>query len=297
MRGHRIGCLCLYLVLFGALWAWAATATAQLPPASGTLPVPGGVPIPGPGIDPVALPSQIPPPELPLESSEAWYSPMNWFGPEMWEGSVEVGLNAASGNTESVSLRTGAKLTRETDSTKGLVELTYARNEANGVETQHFAQGEARGDFKFAESPWTLFQISRLLYDEFRPFDVRLSFSAGLGYRFWDSENLKLTGRFGPAVSHEVGGVDDSWVPEALFGVDWEQKLTERQKITMTTDYFPAWEDFNDYRIVSNVAWEVLLDEASNLSLKLAAIDNYDSTPSGARPNDINYSLLLLWKL
>ncbi len=40
-----------------------------------------------------------------------------------------------------------------------------------------------------------------------------------------------------------------------------------------------------------------LLDEEANLSLKLSAQDRYDSTPNGLRPNDINYSILLLWKL
>jgi hypothetical protein len=29
--------------------------------------------------------------------------------------------------------------------------------------------------------------------------------------------------------------------------------------------------------------------------LKLSVIDRYDSTPQGARPNDLDYSTLLLW--
>ena len=41
----------------------------------------------------------------------------------------------------------------------------------------------------------------------------------------------------------------------------------------------------------------MLLDEATNMSLKLGIIDRYDSTPNGLKPNDLNYSLMLLWKL
>ena len=35
----------------------------------------------------------------------------------------------------------------------------------------------------------------------------------------------------------------------------------------------------------------------TNLSLKVSAFDRYDSTPQGRRPNDLDYALLLLWKL
>ena len=48
-------------------------------------------------------------------------------------------------------------------------------------------------------------------------------------------------------------------------------------------------------RIGSNPLEITVLDEANNLSLKLGVIDRYDSTPSGAKYNDIDYSLLLLW--
>ena len=34
-----------------------------------------------------------------------------------------------------------------------------------------------------------------------------------------------------------------------------------------------------------------------NLSFKLSVIDRYDSTPDGRKPNDLDYALLLLWKL
>ena len=40
-------------------------------------------------------------------------------------------------------------------------------------------------------------------------------------------------------------------------------QLTKRQKLTSTVDYYPAWDDFSDFRMVSNVSWELLLDEAT----------------------------------
>jgi hypothetical protein len=67
--------------------------------------------------------------------------------------------------------------------------------------------------------------------------------------------------------------------------------------VKLTSDYYPAWEDFHDYRLVTNAYWEILLDDQTNLSLKLGAVDRYDSTPNGALPNDIDYFVTLLWKL
>ena len=101
----------------------------------------------------------------------------------------------------------------------------------------------------------------------------------------------------GAGASREFGGPDDNWIPEANLAGDFEHKLTDRQKLKLTSDYYPAWEDFHDYRLVTNAYWEILLDEQTNLSLKLGAVDRYDSTPNGAQPNDIDYFVTLLWKL
>lgn len=38
-------------------------------------------------------------------------------------------------------------------------------------------------------------------------------------------------------------------------------------------DYFLVWEDFEDYCVVGDFLWELLLDEEVNLSLKLNVMD------------------------
>ena len=46
-----------------------------------------------------------------------------------------------------------------------------------------------------------------------------------------------------------------------------------------------------------DTGWEIELVQPSNLSLKISATDRYDSTPNGANPHLVNYSVLLLLKL
>ena len=228
------------------------------------------------------------------DSADRWLS---FTPPELpWEGSFQLGLNGSTGNDESFSMQTGGDIKREFEADVWKADVMYVRTVARGATTQHNSIGNLKWEHLF-ESPWTVFCRTYGEYDEFKAFDFRLAVNAGFGYRLVDTETTKLKPRFGAGWSREFGGVDDDFVPEAVFGGDFEHKLTDRQKLTFTIDYFPNWTDFADYRIVSNLGWELLLDEAAHLSLKFSAIDRYDSTSQGRQPNDLNYTLLLLWKL
>jgi len=217
--------------------------------------------------------------------------------PKIFEGSVELGINGTEGNARSYSFRTGADLKRKMDFGTLDLDLVYAKTQANSIETQNYAQYDMAFETQFGQSRLTAWIKNGLLYDEFKAFDLRYVINAGMGYKIIDQEGLKLVSRFGSGVSREIGGVDDSYVPEAVFGSEYEHQFTKRQKFKLKFEYFPDWSNFRDYRFVTDAGWEILLDEEADLHLKLSINDQYDSTPNGRRPNDVNYSLLLLWKL
>ena len=60
--------------------------------------------------------------------------------------------------------------------------------------------------------------------------------------------------------------------PELVFGVQFEHQLSKRQKIVGLVEYAPAVADFDRYRIRSQAAWELLLDEQKNLSLRIGRL-------------------------
>lgn len=284
------------IVPFPPLDVVAPAAPVPAMPSSTTVPsdqtLPGGAP------DAAAPETDT----APSEESSAW---AEWlpipdvqdYLMELWEGSIEMGLNASEGNSQTFSYKSGARLKRSTESHVMDLNINYVRTNARGVETQHNALLNTNIERLLGESPWSLFVRFNLEYDEFKAFDTRLALYAGAGYKLWRTDTTTLTGRLGSGASREFGGPDDQIVPEAVAGFDFEHKLTNKQKLVIKADYFPEWSDFDHYRLVADLGWEVLLDEEHNLSLKLAAQDRYDSTPNGKRPNDINYSLLLLWKL
>lgn len=225
-----------------------------------------------------------------------WYYPWTWIPRDGWENSAELGINGSAGNAESLSFQTGTRFKRKSDYTLFDLTGTYNRTSAGGVETQNNTLIYSNWERFLGESPWSLFVKNGLEYDKFRAFDVRYNINSGLGYNFLKTDALTLVGRIGAGASREFGGPDDRWVPEALFGGDYEHQINPRNKLVAKFDYFPEWGNFSNFRLVSDVAWEYLIDAEGNLSLKLGAIDRYDSTPNGAKPNDVNYSALLLYK-
>lgn len=225
-----------------------------------------------------------------------WYYPWTWLPYDGWENSAELGVNGSAGNAESFSIQAGARFKRKTEANLIDFRLSHNRTNAGGVETQNNAL--FYGDFErfLGDSPWTFFVKNGLEYDEFKAFDLRYNINGGVGYNFFNTDDLTLVGRFGSGVSREFGGPNNDWTPEALFGIDYEHQVNKRNKLLANVDYFPNWADWSDFRVVADVGWEHLLDEEGNFSLRLGANDRYDSTPNGLKANDINYQAMFLYK-
>ena len=99
----------------------------------------------------------------------------------------------------------------------------------------------------------------------------------------------------GGSMPLNIGGPDDTYVPEAVFGLDFEHRLSKRQKFTLSNEFAPDVTALDDFRLNTQAGWKVVIDEEMNLSLKLSVLNRYDATPHGAKPNDVDYSAVLLW--
>lgn len=314
----KISCPILIVV-----WLVALAAAGETPPGTLALEGPGAAaaaslaaasePWYPPDATAEATPASIPDESLPVpvdsdgdllvdgivvESLPGWYQPTYWFGPAPWDTGIELGINGSSGTSDSLSIQTGGYIKRESRYSKLDLDANYNRTTSGGAETQNNAQLDARNDWLLDEnSPWTLFGSGNIFYDKFQAFDAQTNGNMGVGYRFVHVPGIDLIGRIGAGASREFGGPDDDWVPEALFGAAFSQQISTSQKFYGKLDYFPQWEAFHEYRLVADVGWEIELVRPENLSLKISANDRYDSTPNGAEPHLVNYSVLLLLKL
>lgn len=229
--------------------------------------------------------------------TKSWLYPGLWRTSEVWDGGFEIGLNGADGNSDMLSLTTGLNASRKIGPTDLAWDVTYVKTKSSDIISQHHAIFNADYQYRFDESKYSWFNTSHVVYDEFKAFDLRLSMNSGGGYDFFDTERTKLIGRFGAGWSREVNGPDNRLVPEATFGGNFEQQVTARQNLKVDLQYLPEWGEFANYRVVTDAHWNLLLDQESNLHLKIGLVDRYDSTSNGAKPNDLTYSVLLLWEI
>jgi putative salt-induced outer membrane protein YdiY len=308
----------LLLLVLAAVCGGHRSADAQEPPGPAVLPPPAYLENWPQEIAPpvVGAPESIVPPPVELPAGDSvveeivgeaateavaptpmWYELPYWLGPDPWDAGIEMGINGSSGNNDVFSMRVGGHAKRTTKYWKLDSSMVYNKNHTNGVETQNNGKHDLRLDRILAESPWTLFVLENLIYDEFQRYDLQLSLNTGVGYQWIKSEATDLLTRVGAGATREFGGVDDDWQPQALLGLDFTRQLTKMQRLAAKVDYYPEWEDFNQYRVVSDLSYQVDLDRPKNVSLKFSLIDRYDSTPDGAEPNSLDYAVLMIWKL
>lgn len=212
-----------------------------------------------------------------------------------WEGNVELGLNGTDGNTETFNVRLGVTAKHKTETLVKSLQFTTIQKSANGNMTANTALIDGRLDWPMPNSPWNYFIHGLTEYDEFKAFNVRVSGDTGFGYEWIQNDATTLISRTGLAFSHEIGGPDNTVHPELLLGGEYKHKFNATHSINFKIDYYPNVQDFSDFRLNSVASWEIALAQAWGLSLKLSIIDRYDSTPQGARPNDLDYSTLLIW--
>ena len=193
---------------------------AQVPLEEQTLPPPLGSSIPA---------ELLPDEALAATETESWVLPNMWFNPVDWDGGLEVGINGTDGNSQTFSMRSGGNLKRKTEFHELSGDITYLRTEAGGIETQHNAIANGKYERYFGDVPWSLFFKDMLEYDEFKAFDLRLVMNMGLSYQYIKTDTMSLKGRFGAGTSHEFGGPDDEWVPELVYGADFDHQLSKRQ--------------------------------------------------------------------
>ncbi|MGY8733692.1 MAG: DUF481 domain-containing protein [Pirellulales bacterium] len=216
---------------------------------------------------------------------------------DIWDGSVEFGSNGTHGNSTTFSVFAGLDLERRTTIGRFDLDLDFAKKSASGTLTTHRTLVDIAHFWIIKDNPLSWFAKGGLEYDEFKQFDIRMKVNAGFQKIFFRGEQVKLSWRIGAGISQELGGVDDEVTPEADFGMIMSRNISSRQSVQATSDYYPDWSNFSEYRFESKASWKIVIDKEHGWSLKLSMADRYDSTPHGRQPNDLTYSLVLVWKL
>ncbi|MDA7977971.1 MAG: DUF481 domain-containing protein [Pirellulales bacterium] len=234
-------------------------------------------------------------PSLP-ELQELPPSPKQEPKPKIWSLRIEFGVNGAEGNSRFFNTRTGTKIKR---TTKRHV-LSIDWNHVLALNNQELSKNESTAEWRWEtvipDSDWSTFVHNTNEYDEFAGWDLRVQGDGGFSYWLMRSETTKVQARTGAGVSREFGGDNSDSIPEASAGLDFDHRLTRKQRLDAKVDYFPDVRNFNNFRTRMNTGWEIQIDEMDHLTLRLSMQDRYDSTPDkNKRPNDFTYAAQLIW--
>ena len=188
---------------------------------------------------------------------------------KLWEARLEITFSAVEGNSNTQDFRGAFAAKRETDATIFKFDAVYYVAASNGDRTDNAASVGVENEWLIPDSKWSYFVYARWTYDEFQSWDYRITGGGGLKYHLVEKENydLKLLGGIG--FIKEFGSNNDDIQPEALFGVEGEWRIAEKQKLTYFATIFPNLSETGEFRTVSGLHWTHELNDSLDFILGL----------------------------
>jgi len=223
------------------------------------------------------------------QAADANLSPTEQFLRD-WESTLTLGLNGASGNSDTQDYRVGLRTHYQEGRDRWKVDTDWYYATADGRKTRNRFSTDVVRDWLQEDSPWFFFLKGSYTYDENHNWLNRTSGFGGGGYTLANNDKVELTTRVGFGGTYEYGDVNE-FTPEALFGgsaVDW--RMTDRSTVNGDVIYYPSLEEESAFRVESILQWRYKLDSERKMSLNLGIENEYDSrTPNDPNNNDFKY--------
>jgi putative salt-induced outer membrane protein len=184
-----------------------------------------------------------------------------------WKGKGEAGIVFARGNTEADTVNFKLAMSEEVGPWKHALDMAALRATSSGVRSADRFTAGWQSNYKISERTFT-FGALRYERDRFSGFSYQASASAGVGYKFYDTDKTKLSGQAGAGyrrIRDDVTGVTKA---DLVFvaGLDYSRVLTAT---TNVVDKFHL-ESGSDNTLLSNFTGvEVKMSNALALSVGL----------------------------
>jgi Protein of unknown function, DUF481 len=212
-----------------------------------------------------------------------------------WSGGLDAGLSGSQGNTDTFMLRVGFDLKYDDPSDFAILNVLYILDQANSTQFENKAFGLFRNELPVASGLAWYAQVM-LEYDDSLVDHLRIGSYSGLSYALIQDGTQTLKLRAGGGAAREYGSPDNAWFPQAQAGADYEYKLSDKTTFSVAGDYYPDLETFGNYWLRGRASFDILLDQQSNIMLRLGVFDRYDSRPNGGKYNDIEYFAMLSFR-
>ncbi len=220
-------------------------------------------------------PVSSPPSETPAEERE-------------WKSHFNLAAGGSAGNTQTLNVALIITSQRESENNATKVDGAFYYGSDRGDKSEYRFTAGVVQDWYIPDSRWFFFAQGRYDYDEFQSWWHRLGLHGGVGYKLYDREDFKLKLRAGLGANKEWGSIGDPLTPEGLLGLNIEWQITQKQKLTFDSAYYPDLETLEEFRAVSALDWTILLDEEAAMNLIVGLRHEYQSqSDPGVKPNDL----------
>jgi putative salt-induced outer membrane protein len=189
-----------------------------------------------------------------------------------WKGKGEAGIVFARGNTDAdtINLKLGAS--DQVGDWKHSLELAALRASTGGVKSADRYAAGWQSDYAISKKS---FWFGGLRYenDKFSGFDYQASLSTGYGYKFYDTDKVKLQGQVGAGYRRmkDSGTGDSIGNAIAVAGFDYENLITATTKVV---DHFHVESGKDNTQLANFLGLEVKMSDKLALSVGLDVRDN-----------------------
>ncbi|QTD55921.1 DUF481 domain-containing protein [Parasphingorhabdus cellanae] len=199
-----------------------------------------------------------------------------------WEGTGELGAFQSGGNTTSVGVTAGVKLTKESERWRFKFNALADYQRTNGSTTREQGVVTLEPNYKFNDRLYA-FGLVQYERDRFQGFSSRYTLSGGLGYKLINTDAMQLEAKAGPAwrKTDLVGGGSNSRIA-GLAAVNYAWKVSPA--ITFN-------QDLSAYVQSGNSSYNSLSALNAKLGDKLTArlsyqVDHETNPPAGLEKTD-----------
>lgn len=201
--------------------------------------------------------------------------------PKIWDGKVYGGFNRTRGNTKSTELSGGFLFHRKVEKKNEFhvkADTYYSATDRKMNAQKHL--GMVRFAYSFGESKkWYNFYKTEADRDRFANINARITPSSGVGYWFWDKEDLKLMAEAGGGVTHtdyrdETDSETELVLTPRVFG---EVKLLDRVTVSEDATMYPSLTDRGEYRLVFDTSGVAQFTD--QWGIRVSWINEYNTDP------------------
>lgn len=219
-----------------------------------------------------------------LSLTEGQTNPVQQEAPA-WEGSITLGSSISAGNSEVVTISSGATVARTKESGKWDLGLSSVYVKDADTVTKRRNEGKAKYDHNLSERVYVYGSLGAM-NDAEADLDLRTDTSTGGGYKVWSEGPWTLDTELGLAYLSEefsTGQENEYLALRSAYGLKWDSE-DERTHFEQSGSLSPSLDGGGDgyYRLDTSLK----LNLSSNMFTKLQWVYDHTVNPAVGKGND-----------